>query len=188
MGQFTQADDNFNSIENIVNPFTNGIFYLIKNTEFYSKLNQNNIFSMLFDANSDKKEINNFKLALKMESNILVESSSKIISKRTLYLSYETASYLLENKNKYKIKSTNLQEVVDEFLISLGEYNTHIVLTDKISPKKAFVSIEKSSILFNDLSKVNGDNDFSLYKNEYNKALLNINKFDSIMWNPHIFN
>ena len=62
------------------------------------------------------------------------------------------------------------------------------IFDNSLSNKKAFVTIEKSEISFNQLSKTNGDKSISLYKNEYKKALLNMKNFESVMWNPNIFN
>ena len=141
----------------------------------------------MFNEKGDKKEQNYFKLAMKMESNVLVESSPKIINKKTLFISPKNAEYLLENKKRFNIKSNDLQSAIDEFLINLGEYSTHVELNDNVCENKAFISIEKSEILLDYLTKINGEKSYSLYKNEYNKALLKMKKFQSIMWNPHIF-
>ncbi len=175
------------NVDCVVNTFIDGIINLIKNSDYFEKINDKNIFEKLFEQNGDKKEINHFKLSMKMESNLLTERNNKIVNKKTLYLSPEIAQFILNEKVKFNIKSNNLQDAIDEFLINIGEYNTHVILTDIVSSKKALITIEKSNINLNDISKINGEKSCAIYKNAYNKSLLNIKKFDSIMWNPNVF-
>lgn len=177
---------NQGDINSFINDFINGILNSIKNSEYFSEISNKNIFEKLFDDN-DLIEVNNFKLAMKMEGNVLIENNSKIIRKRTLYLSPKIAEYVLKNKKQFKVKSNNIEEVIDELLISLGEYDTHVELSDTVSKNKAFLTIEKCGIKLNDVSKYAGDKFTSIYKSAYKKSLLNMQKYSSIMWNPHVF-
>ena len=118
----------------------------------------------------------------------MLEHQHKIITKKTLFVSPIISKYLLDNKKLFNLKSDNETEILDEFLVTLGEYSAHVEFDNSLSNKKAFVTIEKSEISFNQLSKTNGDKSISLYKNEYEKALLNMKNFESVMWNPNIFN
>ena len=189
LSKINKSDDDIDaSVEQIIDQFINKILEVIKNSNYYKTLKSKNVFSALFGENGDKKEQYNFKLSMKMESNVLLERSSKIIDKKTLFISPEIAKYLQENKTRFNLKSNDLQEIIDEFLINLGEYSTQAVFNENISNNKAYVCVEKCGFSFNDLSKINKNNNFAIYLKEYNKSLNNIEKFNSIMWNPHIFN
>ena len=175
-------------IENLTNNYINKLLNLIKNSNYYLSLDSKNIFEKIFENKIDITDINNLKLALKIDSNLLLEHQHKIITKKTLFVSPIISKYLLDNKKLFNLKSDNETEILDEFLVTLGEYSAHVVFDNSLSNKKAFVTIEKSEISFNQLSKTNGDKSISLYKNEYEKALLNMKNFESVMWNPNIFN
>ncbi len=185
--QLNIDDDSENVIENLTDNYIDKLLNLIKGGNYYLNLDAKNIFEKIFENKIDKTDINNFTLALKVDSNLLFEQSHKIISKKTLFISPTISKYLLDNKKLFNLKSDNETEILDEFLVSLGEYSAHVVFNDNLSNKIAFVTIEKSEISFNQLSKINGDKSISLYKNEYEKALLNTKNYESVMWNPNVF-
>ena len=85
------------------------------------------------------------------------------------------------------LRATTPIEAVDELLVNMGEYETHIEIVEGLSDKKAFAVAERGGIKISSLAKFNGEKDISIYKNEYEKAIGNIQKYETPMWNPHIF-
>ena len=157
----------------------------IKKSDFYNGLTAKNVLSEL--VKEVKSSENYLRTALMIKPNLLTENPSEEVENKTLFISKETADYVFSIKEQLLLRATSPQEAVDEYLVGLGIYDTEIKILENISNKKAFAVAERSGIKISSLSKLSGERDVAVYKKEYQKAIENVQKHQTPMWNPHVF-
>ncbi len=122
-----------------------------------------------------------------LRPNLLTKNPVEEKECKSLYISSETADYVLNACDRLNIKSTESIDAVDQLLVNVGEYETQVKLLEGLSSKKAYVVSEKYGVKLSNLSKMNGDDDVAIYKEEYERAIKNVEKYQTAMWNPHLF-
>ncbi len=157
----------------------------IKKSDYYNGLIAKNVLSEL--VKEVKLSDNYLKTALMIKPNLLTENPSEEAENKTLFISKETADYVLSLKEELLLRATTPEDAVDEYLVGLGIYDTEIRILDNLSNKKAFAVAERGGIKISSLSKFSGERDVAVYKKEYQKAIENVQKHQTPMWNPHVF-
>lgn len=182
----------FNSEEKTlsIKPFTNLVnnFILdtkerIKKSEYYERLEGKNVLTDIIES----AEKSYLKTALMIKPLLITLNPTEEIERKTLFISKNVAEYVLSLKEKLMLRATTPEEAVDELLVNMGEYETEIKVLEGLSDKKAFAVAERGGIKISSLAKFNGEKDISIYKNEYEKAINNMQKYETPMWNPHVF-
>ncbi len=173
--------------EELVKTFISDSRERIKKSEFFSELESKNVFRAMLESAKGKHEKTYLKTALMIKPTLVTVNPTEEVEKKTLFVSRDTAEYVLSLKKELMLRAETPEEAVDEFLVSIGEYETEIKIFEGLSNKKAYATSERGGIKISSLSKMNGEKDISIYKNEYEKALENIKKYETPMWNPHIF-
>ncbi len=159
----------------------------IRTSDFYKKLTEENVLVDSVEKVKAGKNKTYLKTALMTEPSLLTFNKCEQIENKTLFISPDVANYIFEQKKELGLRANTPIEAIDEFLVDVEEYETEIKLIDTIPDKKAYVVSEKSGIKISTLSKMNGDAEISIYKNEYVKAMENFVKYETPMWNPHVF-
>ena len=157
----------------------------IKKSEYYANLESKNVLTDLIEGAKIEKSY--LKTALMIKPLLLTINPTEETEKKTLFISKNTAEYVFSLKEKLMLRASNAEEAVDELLVSMGEYETEVKILEGLSDKKAFAVSERGSIKISSLAKFAGEKDISIYKNEYEKALSFLQKFETPMWNPHVF-
>ena len=159
----------------------------IYKSDFYFEAQKENIISAIIEPIDKKNERNYLKTALMLRPNLLTKNPVEEKECKSLYISSETADYVLNACDRLNIKSTESIDAVDQLLVNVGEYETQVKLLEGLSSKKAYVVSEKYGVKLSNLSKMNGDDDVAIYKEEYERAIKNVEKYQTAMWNPHLF-
>ena len=181
-----EKTESLKPFENLVNILVDDRKENIKNSEYYKDLISKNVFSEIINENSSGEK-SYLKTALMISPNLLTENPNEETQKKTLFISNETANYVLSLKDKLLLRANTPEEAVDEYLVSIGVYDVEIKVLDNLTNKKAYAVAERNGIKISSLSKMNGEKDISIYKNEYQKAIINAEKLETPMWNPHLF-
>ncbi|MBQ7339325.1 MAG: hypothetical protein IJW43_00545 [Clostridia bacterium] len=179
--------DSLKPIESFINSLVNETLTKIKASDYYAKISTKNVFSAVIEPFDKKPEKNYLKTALMLKDNFLTENPQEQSQRKTLFVSPKIAEYILEHKKELFVRATESKDALDEFIVNLGEYETEIEFVDGLSDRKAYVVSEKNGITFESISKANGEKFVSVYKNEYEKSIDNIEKYSTQMWNPHLF-
>lgn len=179
--------DSLKPIQGLVEKFYEKNLQRLKSSDYYNEMSANNIFSALIEPTFKKAYKNTLRGAFMLAPNLLTQNQYEQKIVKTIFVSPSTAEYILSKREELKLKAKTREEAVDEFVTNMGEYDSHIKILDTINDKKAYVVVEKFDINLSSISKVNGDDFIAIYKKDYVKAIENMEKYSSKMWNPHTF-
>ncbi len=182
-----EKTDSLKPITKLFELFVSDAKERIKKTDFYEKLEGENVFSKILEPIRKSYEDSYVRKAMMISSNLLTVNKVKEKETKILFISKNTAEHVLSLKDKLNLRAETAIDAVDELIVDMGEYNAYIKIVDEMSDKKAYVICEKSGITVPSLSKMNGDKDLCIYKDEYEKAMEKVVSLDTPMWNPHIF-
>ena len=179
--------DSLKPIQELIEKFSEKSLERLKSSTYYNEMSEKNVFSSLIEPTFKQVYKSTLKGAFMLTPNLLTHNEHEQKVVKTIFVSPSTAEYILSKREELKLKARTREEAVDEFVTNMGEYDSHIKILDNIEDKKAYVVAEKFDISLSSISKINGDDFIAIYKKDYVKAINNVTKYSSKMWNPHIF-
>lgn len=169
----------------------------MKDNEVIQKISNNNIFEAVINNDEEIVEIKNFKKVFSgilnynfRPLNLNTIQGKKIINpivKNNILISLDSKEYICKNSDRFKLKSIEESEQVDEFFYKLGNSNNKINCSNLVNNKEFLTVYEISNLKLSWLKNIDEETSDSYYYKEFYDSLHKKVTTNSFLWNPSLY-